>query len=93
MAKYLFKKGNKITLGMKFPNKKKPVFLNGNKGWFKKGNPSGNHKGIKHTELTRREMSINRSGKNNSFWKGGVTKENDKIRCGIEWRFQLFCKS
>ncbi len=35
------------------------------------------------------------SGKNNNFWKGGISSENHKIRNGIEfrlWREAVFAR-
>lgn len=50
--------------------------------------------GRKHTLESRKKMSRNqRSGENHPWWKGGVSKENDKIRRGIEfkyWRERVF---
>lgn len=57
----------------------------------KKGNK--NALGYKHTEEARIKISQAQKGDKSHFWKGGVTKENDKQRKSIEyklWRTSVF---
>lgn len=49
--------------------------------------------GMKHSDGTKKDMSIKRSGKNNPMWKGGVTPVNRSIRTSVKykiWRKSIF---
>lgn len=53
------------------------------------------HKGKKHSLKTRRKMSLCKRGERGYWWKGGINKENNKIRNGIEirlWREAVFAR-
>ena len=93
-----FKKGHKTNVGIKrsleyikmlsdrMKGKKMPEQLKeklrkintGKVGYWK-----GKKKG-QLSEETKRKMSISHSGDKCNFWKGGITKENDKIRNSLE---------
>ncbi len=52
-------------------------------------------KGRKASLETRKKMSLIRSGSKSYLWKGGITKENQKIRTNIEfrlWRESVFAR-
>jgi len=52
-------------------------------------------KGVKIPEEHRKKMSEIRRGERGSNWQGGITKENRKIRSGIEfrlWRESVFAR-
>lgn len=57
-----------------------------------------NHKGfagLKHNKITREKLSKQRLGEMSVNWKGGVSKENEIIRKGIEyrlWREAVFAR-
>lgn len=73
---------------------------NKNKGRFKKGNPSWNigtnnsgMKGRKHTRETKEKMRQSSLGEKAWNWKGGVSKENYRIRRSAkykDWRKAVF---
>lgn len=84
---WLWKKGKRISIGTEYKKGHIP-WITGLKGvfagekcyWF----------GKKHTEESKKKMSINMKGKrigeNCWNWKGGVTPENKKFRTTNDWR-------
>jgi len=49
--------------------------------------------GYKHSDSTRRQMSLAKRGNKSHLWKGGVTKEHEFIRRTVEykiWRDNVF---
>jgi len=56
---------------------------------------SESQKGKHHTKETRLKMSKSKSGKKCHLWKGGISKENRKIRGNIKfrlWREAIFIR-
>ena len=54
---------------------------------------NGNPSSWKHSEETKRKMSLSRGGDKMWNWKGGVTSINDKIRKSLDyrlWREEVF---
>lgn len=51
--------------------------------------------GTKRTVETRKKLSEMKKGAKNNFWKGGISKENEKLRKSIEfrlWREAVFAR-
>ncbi len=59
----------------------------------------GNNTGNRHTEATKRQITLSRRGKalgeRNPRWKGGITEENSRLRHSpqaAEWRNAVFTR-
>ena len=65
------------------------------KEWIEKLKKSHLGKGHKQSEETKKRLSKAHKGEKCNFWKGGVSKENERIRNGIEsrlWREAVFAR-
>ena len=78
---------NKISKSLK--GKKRPAF---SKSWKKKISETLKRKyktgelKIIINENQRRKMSKSHKGKKSHLWKGGITKEKELLRKGVEWK-------
>lgn len=84
------KKGIKPKNPFRWTGKKRPPY---SKEWLKK--MSDSHKGNKHSESTRKKMSITKKGDKSHLWKGGITPLTKKIRSSFEyrqWRSDIFTR-
>jgi len=66
-----------------FISKKKSKFCS--KGCATSSRPGG-MLGKKHSKKTREKMSLSSKGEKSYLWKGGITKKNQIIRSGLEYR-------
>ena len=91
-----FQKGHKINLGKKKAKVKDTInYRLSHLGHKSNQNQLdalklGRHKGKKHTEESKKKMSLSAIGKHNNeknpMWKGGITPINAKIRASLEYK-------
>lgn len=101
-----FKKGHKIRLGMKHTEetkskikekRKNQIFSKETREKLREINLERRKNGWKPipivSEERKKQLSIQMSGKNNIFWKGGINKLTPKIRHSMQykkWRKEVF---
>lgn len=86
---------SKSLIGRKFSEKTKQKISRAIKKQWENGLRTNGRSGKKHSKQTRLKMSLAKKGKKCHWWKGGISKENDKIKKSIEyrlWREAVFAR-